>query len=118
MRQVDVGRSTLGVRLEGGPVIAHAYVDYRWMAVGETTFRHTLSPHLGVYGRASTDVWGVHREMYDRPTQHGGRIETGIRLGGKSGALELFGGYERVVDAYQLDLLPLRWGFAGFRLVN
>jgi len=118
MRQVDVRGNTLAVRLEGGPVIARAYVDYRWMTVGEATFRRAVSPHLGVYGRAYTDVYGVHREVYNRPTQSGGRIETGLRIGGKGGALELFGGYERVVDANQLDLLPGRWGFAGFRLVN
>lgn len=118
MRQVDVGGNTLSVRLEGGPVIARAYVDYRWMTAGEATLRRPISPHFGVYGRLFTDVFGVHQEVYKRSTQHGGRVETGVRIGGEGGALELFGGYERVIDANQLDLLPERWGFAGFRLVN
>jgi hypothetical protein len=32
--------------------------------------------------------------------------------------LELFAGYERVVDADPLDRQPRRWAFGGFRVVN
>lgn len=34
------------------------------------------------------------------------------------GAMELFAGYEQVIDAYQLECRPRRWVFTGFRLVN
>ena len=118
MRQVDEGPTSLALRIETGPVIARAFVDYSWMTYGEATFRRTVSPHVGFYGRGYADVWGVHPSVYHRSTQAGGHFEAGVRLNGKAGALELFGGYERIIDAYQLDLLPMRWAFAGFRLLN
>ena len=118
MRQFDLGSSTLALRLEGGPVIARAFVDYDSMAVGEATLRRPLTLHTGVFGRVYTDHYGVKKSLHGRSSQHGGRVEAGLRLAGTGGSLELFGGYERVVDAYQLDLLAQRWAFAGFRLVN
>ena len=118
MKQVPLGKNTLAVRLEGGPVIARAFLDYHWMAVGEATLRRPVSPHTAMYGRANTEVYVVDRSVFDRATQHGGRLEGGLRVTGKGGALELFGGYERMIDAHQFDLLPLSWAFAGFRLVN
>jgi len=118
MRQVNVGKNTLALRFEGGPVIARAFVDYTWTAVGEATLRRTISPHVGVYGRLEGDFWGVDKEVFQRSNQNGGRVEAGFRFGGKGGALELYGGYEKVVDAYQLEPVPKQWAFAGFRIVN
>ncbi|MGE3512645.1 MAG: hypothetical protein AB7N65_27590 [Vicinamibacterales bacterium] len=46
------------------------------------------------------------------------RIEVGVRLIGDAAAIELFGGFERRVDAYPLDWAPRRWALAGFRLVS
>jgi hypothetical protein len=118
MRQLNVGPGTLDLRLEGGPVIARAFVDYDAMGVGEATMRQPLTPHVAVFGRAREDYFGVKKSIYGRSAQNGGRVEAGVRFSGAGGALELFGGYERIIDAYQLDLLPQRWAFAGFRLVN
>jgi len=39
-------------------------------------------------------------------------------LAGRNGAIELFAGYERIVDADAFQEMPLSWAFAGFRLVN
>lgn len=116
--QRSLGKNTLGVRLEGGPVVARAYLDYDWMAVGEATLRRPVSPHVALYGVVQTEVYGVDRLRFDRTSQYGGRLELGLRLSGKGGALDVFGGYERVIDAHQLNLLPMRWAFAGFRLVK
>ncbi|OFW27449.1 MAG: hypothetical protein A3H97_07470 [Acidobacteria bacterium RIFCSPLOWO2_02_FULL_65_29] len=118
MGQTSLGQNTLALRLEGGPVLARAHVDYDWMSVGEAMLRRPVSPHVAVYGMAHAEVYGVDRQVYNRSSQYGGRFEGGMRLTGKGGALELFGGYERVVDAHQFDLLPMSWGFAGFRLVK
>jgi hypothetical protein len=116
--QTSFKGNTLAARLEGGPVVARAYLDYKWMAVGEATLSRQVSPHVTAYGRAYSEVYVVDRNIYDRSSQQGGRFEAGVKITGKGGALELFGGYERVVDAHQFDLLPLSWAFAGFRLVN
>ena len=118
MGQVQVGKSTLALRLEGGPVLARAFVDYASMYVGEATLRRQASPHAALYGRASTVVYVVDQSIYDRGDQQGGRLELGVSLTGRGGALELFGGYEQVVDGYQLELVPKSWAFAGFRLVK
>ena len=109
MRQLDLGHdTTVALRAEAGPVIAHAYVDYTWMAAGEATLRHTVSPHVGFYNRVQSDSRGVDKALRNRNTQNGGRIETGFRFAGKSGALELFGGYEQMVDAYQIGRASCR----------
>ena len=118
LRQVDFGKQSLSIRLEGGPVIARAFVDYLGMAVFDSTLRRQVSPHTALYGRAYTDYYAVDRDIADRPNQAGARLEVGVRLTGKGGALDLFGGFERVVDAHPLDRQSREWAFAGFRLVN
>jgi hypothetical protein len=118
LRHLDLGRQTLDVRLEGGPVVARAFVDYEWIAMFDTTFRQQISPHTGLYGRAFLDLYGVDPSIIGRGTQRGARLEAGVRLTGKGGALDLFGGYERVIDAYPLDRQARQWAFAGFRLAN
>lgn len=118
LQRADLGKQTLELRLEAGPVVARAFVDYLWMGVYDGTLRRQVSPRAAVYGRVYTDYFVVDREIADRPNQSGARFEGGVRLSGKAGALDLFGGYERVVDAYPLDRQSRQWAFAGFRLVN
>jgi hypothetical protein len=112
------GKTTIAGRLEGGPVVAHAYVDYTGVAFAEAKIERPVSPRLTVYGTARGDFYLVDSSMYDRSDQQGGRLEGGLRIRGKAGALDLFGGWERIVDAYPLDLERMAWAFAGFRLVN
>ena len=118
LRQVDLGTATLALRADGGPIIARAYVDYTWMVDGEAFLRRPLTPHVGLFGRAYAEIYGVDHAIAGRSRQQGGRLEAGVRLAGTRGALEMFGGYERVVDADPLDRQPMRWAFAGFRIVN
>lgn len=112
------GKNIVSGRLEGGPVVARAYVDYTGVAFAEAKFERQLSPRLTGYGTARGDVYLVDETKYGRSGQQGGRLEGGVRIRGKAGALDLFGGWERVVDAYPLDLEHRSWAFAGFRLVN
>jgi len=118
LRHVNVGKATLALRADGGPIVARAYVDYTWMAVGEALLRQPLTPHAALFGRARAEIYGVDHTIAGRSRQQGGRVEAGVRLPGARGALELFGGYERVVDADPLDRQPMRCAFAGFRIVN
>jgi hypothetical protein len=118
LRQVDVGTATLALRADGGPIIARAYVDYTWMVDGEAFLRRPLTPHVGLFGRAYAEIYGVDHAIAGRSRQQGGRLEAGVRVAGTRAALEMFGGYERVVDADPLDRQPMRWAFAGFRIVN
>jgi hypothetical protein len=41
-----------------------------------------------------------------------------VRLLGTGGAIDLFAGYEKVIDADPLDRQARRWAFAGFRLLR
>jgi hypothetical protein len=41
-----------------------------------------------------------------------------VRVGGPGGAIELFAGYAKVVDADPLDRQPAQWAFAGFRVID
>ena len=74
--------------------------------------------------RASRDLRSGHGDVFgvdgtgNRGTQTGGRVEAGVRFNGRGGALELFAGFERRIDADPLDFQAQRWAIAGFRLVS
>ena len=99
-------------------VIAHAYVDYTWMADIDFIAKAAIKPKLGIYGRAYGQLITVDPTIAGRGDQHGGRLEAGILLPGTQGNMELFVGGERVIDADQLDRIPRRWAFVGFRLLR
>jgi hypothetical protein len=99
-------------------VIQHSFLDYAWTADLDLRITHPVNTAAGVYARAIGDLYGIDGSVSTRGRQYGGRLEGGIRLTGRAGAVELFAGYERRVDAYQIDLQPLRWAFAGFRFAS
>ncbi len=106
------GRATIA------KVIQHSYLDYAWTADLDLKVRRPLNKVASVYGRGTGELYGIDDAVSNRGRQKGGRIEAGLRLDGRAGAIELFAGYEQRVDAYQIDLVPLRWGYAGFRFVK
>jgi hypothetical protein len=118
LRRFAVKGGTLDVRADLGRVVARAHVDYTWIAELELVGRRQVSPHLGLYARTTGELYGVDPSIAGRDRQEGGRIEGGVRLLGSAGAIELFGGYERVIDADPLDRQFRHWAFAGFRLLN
>jgi hypothetical protein len=118
LRRVDAGATTLDVALEGGWVVQSAFVDYTWLGAGNLLLRHPLSSSVGVFAHGTGQLFAVDQMVARRGTQAGGRIEAGIRLKGRGGAIEIFGGYEKRVDAYPLDSVPQRWGIAGLRLLS
>ena len=118
MRGFSAGSETIDLRVDLRRVIAQAYVDYSWVGDADLTWRHAMRGRVGLYGRAHGDLYGVDKSIAGRDRQAGGRVELGFRIKGSGGALELFGGWERMVDADPLDRLPQQWGFAGFRVVG
>ena len=99
-------------------VIARAYVDYTWMADIDLIVKADWRPKIGLYGRSYGQIITVDRTIAGRGNQSGGRVEAGVMLPGVKGDMELFVGAERVIDADQLDRLPRRWAFVGFRLLR
>jgi hypothetical protein len=98
-------------------VVAHATVDYRWTADFDVVVRHRLNDRFGLYARSWGELLGVAASS-QRDSQKSAHIEGGVRVDGRGAALELFAGYERRADANPFDQQPLKWGLAGFRLVN
>lgn len=117
-RLVIAPAALVDIKAEGGRLIAHAYVDYTWMAKLDVTARRQMNQVTGIYGRALGELYATDVTIAGRGTQKGGRLEAGIRIRGKGGAMDLFAGWERMVDADLFDRRPRSWPFAGFRLVN
>lgn len=118
LRRVPLRAATLDIRGDVGRIIQHSFVDYTWRARLSLVARRPVSARLGLFGRASGETYAVNPQVAGRDRQGGGRLEGGVRVTGRAAAIELFAGYERVVDADPLDRQPRRWGFAGFRVVN
>lgn len=118
LRHVDFPTASLDVRGDFGPVVARAFVDYTWMGNADVVLRRPVSTHVGIYGRTYAETYWVDPAIAARDRQSGGRVEAGVRLLGAAGAIDLFGGYEKVIDADPLDRQPHRWVFAGFRLLR
>ncbi len=118
MCQVDLNGATLGIRGNLGRVINRSFVDYTWIGDLDVVARRPWRAHVGLFGRVFGELYGVDPAIAGRGLQKGGRIESGVRFSGPSGAVELFVGYENVIDADPLDRLPRRWTFGGFRLLR
>jgi hypothetical protein len=118
LRRFDFDGTTVDVKVEGGPLIQRSFVDYNWIGSADVTVRQRVNAGVSPYGRVAGQLYGTDREIANRGMQRGGRFEAGVRLRGSGGAIDLFAGYERVVDAGPADRLARRWPFAGFRLVR
>ena len=117
LRRIEATGVTVDTYGGAGIVTGYANVDYSWTADLDLVIRRAISSRVGAFAGGHADIVGV-RGTSDRGTQTGGRIEAGVRFTGRAGALELFAGFERRIDADPLDLVAQRWGIAGFRLVG
>ncbi len=109
-------RTTLVLRGDIRKVISAAYVDYTWMSDVDMTLRRSLNPKSSLYGRLVGNGITVDPLIAGRTFQNGGKAELGITLNGAKGAVEFFGGFERMIDGDPLDRLPREWAYFGFRL--
>ena len=80
--------------------------------------RTPITRTVGAFAHASGQVFGVDGTVPGRGTQYGGSFEAGFRIHGSAGAMELFAGIEKRVDADPLDRQPHHWALAGFRLLG
>jgi hypothetical protein len=118
MRRVEMGGVTVDARVDGGAIVQHSYVDYQWTADADVTIRREITPRFGAFAHGSVEVFAVDGSEPARGTQRGGRVEAGVRINGRGGAIELFAGVERRLDADPIDRLPMQWAVAGFRLFS
>lgn len=118
-RRFALGASTLDARLEAGRVLQSTYVDYRWKTSLRLALRRPLRDRIGFFAAGAGDLVGVDPETAGRLERLcGGSLEAGVRLGGRTAALELFAGYERRIDAYPVDRVRVRWTALGFRFAS
>ena len=117
LKRADTETTTLEVEAGFGGIVRHTFTDYKWVADADVLVRRRLSNRVAIYVRGSAVVYGVDSTIA-RDNQTGGRGEIGVRLTGPAGAVELFAGAERVVDAYPLDRVSQDWPFAGIRLIS
>ncbi len=113
-------RATTRVQLDARTLwtLSRSFVDYRAEVGAGARARRDVSPRVAIV--AVGDVYGlfVDRSRLGRGHQNGGRVEAGLRVTGSKGAVELFAGFERRVDADPFDPRPRSWGFVGFRLLS
>jgi hypothetical protein len=118
LRRFEAGNTTVDARVEAGGLVQHSFVDYTWTGSVDLLIRRPLNPRVGFFAHGFGEIFGVDQTVANRTMQRGGRIEAGVRLSGRAGALELFAGAERRVDADPEERLPHQWAIAGFRLVS
>ena len=118
MRHFELDKSSFDVRGDIAKVVRHAFLDYSWTSELNVIARRPISPRVSVFGRGGFETYGVNSAIAHRTQQHGGRVEGGVHLKGAGGAVELFAGWEQVLDAYPLERAPQRWSFVGLRLAG
>ncbi len=118
LHRVVFARGTLDVSAEAGRAIARAYVDYSWLADVGLLARVPVSNRVGIFAQAAGHLVGVNGTVPNRTRQSGGLVETGVRINGAGGAMELFIGFEKRPDADPLDRQAQHWMLAGFRLLS
>jgi hypothetical protein len=118
MRRAEAKKFTFDIRADVGHTLQHAYADYTWTADADLRARRPLNSRLAFFAHVYGEVFGVDGSVPDRGTQYGGRGEAGVRVEARGGALELFAGGERRLDADPIDRQPHSWALAGFRLMS
>jgi hypothetical protein len=118
LHRASVGSATVDVDVEGGRVVQHSYVDYTWVGEVNLLIRRSLGARTGVFARGFGQLIGIDETVAKRGTQAGGLVEAGVRINGRGGALELFGGIEQRVDAEPVKFESRHWALAGFRLLS
>jgi hypothetical protein len=114
---VLAGAWHLAARADLRGAVQKSYVDYQWEMDAGLRADHVIRPRLGILLGLSVRHLGVDGSRgRDGPT--GFRAEGGVRIDGGAGAVELFVGAERRIDAYPTEFTAMTWVTAGFRLVN
>lgn len=115
----DAGRSDrVDGEIEISRAMQQAHVDYSWISRAKVSWWRPLTPVVSLRVRATGEVIGVKHGVVRNERVCGGRIEGSVQLRGRAAILEMFGGYERRIDAYPTDRFRVRWFTAGARVVT
>ena len=117
----DEARTSLDIRADVRKVVAQSYDDYSWIEEFELVGRRQVNLHIGMFARGYGQLIQVTHQVLGRGQQAGGRVEAGVKLRGSKpdgAALEVFGGWQRMIDADPLDRQPRQWACVGFRVLG
>jgi hypothetical protein len=116
-RMVAAGRARVDAHLDVRGVVARAFVDYEWEIETGVRSDVQLRPGVGALVSGTVRRLGVDGSR-NRGDQTGFRGETGVRIEGRSGAMEFFLAAERRVDPSPLAFGTANWVAVGFRLLS
>jgi hypothetical protein len=116
-RSLTTGRARIDGRVDVRGVVAKAFVDYTWEIEGAVRSDVQIRPSVGVLFAGTLRRLGVD-DSQNRGDQTGFRGETGVRLEGQRGAMELFLAAEQRIDPSPLQFGTARWVTVGFRLLS
>ena len=115
---VEGERLTVGGEARALWTVTRSFVDYAAEVGGGLDLRYAFGPHAALIAHGDAYWLLVDQGVSARDHQQGGRIEGGVRLSGSRGAVDLFVGYERRVDADPFEFLSHSWLLFGFRLLS
>jgi len=118
LQENRVGNTSISVDVDFAKVIQESFVDYTWVGELGLQVQQPVSDRVGVFANGRGQLFTTNGVTVDRGPQFGFIAQAGVRVRGGAGALEMFAGFERRVDAYPLERTPRQWGLAGFRLVS
>jgi hypothetical protein len=115
-RTMVTPESTVDISADYSRIVQHTFVDYTWTSQLTIRVDRTVRTGARLFAIGSGGLVGVDRAVLGRNRQHGGRIESGVRLLGRRAAFDLLAAYERRVDGYPTSREPSSWLEFGFRL--
>jgi hypothetical protein len=116
-RRVLMRAATIDARADLRGVFMKSYVDYEWELDAGLRGDVQVRPGVGILLAAGIRHLGVDGSL-DRGDQTGFRVEGGVRLEGRAGAIELFVAGERRIDPFPVEVGTASWVTAGFRLLS
>ncbi len=93
-------------------------LDYAGEVSGSLEVTAPVNGRVDLYTDMTSVVVPVDAGVFNRDTRVGGLIEGGFRVRYSGASLELYGGWERRIDADPIELKTEDWGLVGFRIVT
>ena len=114
LNDVDIRASARALK-----TIEHSMqVDYAGEISGSLEVTAPINGRVALYADMISVVVPVDAGVFDRDTRAGGLIEGGFRVSYSGAALELYGGWERRIDADPIELKTEDFWLVGFRIVT
>jgi hypothetical protein len=110
--------TTIDADVEGGRVVQHSSVDYRWIGEARLLIRQPVHDRVALFAQGWGQMTGVDEMVNHRGTQIGGLAQAGVRIMARGATLEVYAGVEQRTDAYPIGFTSQHWGLAGFRLLS